>query len=114
MQYSEVNQLISGIGLPYAYYQFPEGTGQAPPFICFYYTDSDDLYADNSNYQRITGLIIEFYSDAKDFYYEALIEDALAAAHLTYRKTEQYLDSERMHEIVYEMEVLITQEDTNG
>lgn len=114
MQYSEIKELISGIGLPYAYYQFPEGTGQAPPFICFYYTDSNDLYADNTNYQRITGLIIEFYSDNKDFHYESLIENALAAASLTYRKSEQFLDSERMHETVYEMEVLITQEDTNG
>lgn len=114
MTYKEIKTMIESFGLPFAYYQFPDNTPQAPPFIVFYYENSDDLYADNSNYQRVTELTIEFYSDVKDFFYEDLIEDALAAAHLTYRKSEQFIDSERMHETVYEMEVLITQEGTNG
>ena len=114
MTYKEIATMIDSFGLPNAYYQFPDNTPQSPPFIVFYYEGSDDLYADNSNYQRVTELTIEFYSDVKDFFYEDLIEDALAAASLTYRKSEQYLDSERMHETVYETEVLITQEDTNG
>ena len=114
MTYKEIASMISGIGLPYAYYQFPEDTPQVPPFICFYYEGSSDLYADCINYQRITGLTIEFYSDAKDFDREAAIEAALTAAQLTYSKSERFIDSERMHETVYELEVLITQEDTNG
>lgn len=114
MTYKQIATMISNVGLPYAYYQFPDSTPQVPPFICFYYENSDDLYADCKNYQRITELTIEFYSDVKDFYYEGLIEDALTAAGLTYRKSEQFLDSERMHETVYELEVLITKEITNG
>jgi hypothetical protein len=114
MKTTEVSQMIASVGLPYAYYQFPDNTPQAPPFIVFYYEDSDDLFADNSNYQRITELTIEFYSETKDFFYEDLSEDALTAASLTYRKSEQFIDSERMHETVYELEVLITQEENNG
>ena len=110
MTYTQIASMIDGIGLPNAYYQFPDNTPQAPPFVCFYYEDSDDLYADGKNYQRITELTIEFYSDVKDFFYEGLIEDALTAAGLTYRKSEQFLDSEKMHETVYEMEVLINAE----
>lgn len=110
MTYKEIAAMIDGIGLPNAYYQFPDNTPQAPPFICFYYESSDDLYADSTNYQRIAELTIEFYSDQKDFFTESLIEDALTAASLTYRKSEQFLDSEHMHETVYEMEVLINAE----
>ena len=65
------------------------------------------MYADGMDYQRIVQLTIEVYSDEKDFYYEGLIEDGLTAASLAYRKSEQFIDSEKMHETVYEMEVLI-------
>lgn len=107
MTYQEVNDMIASIGLPYAYYQFPNNTQQAPPFLCFFYEDSDDVYADDKNYQRITELAVEFYSDVKDFATESLIEQTLTAAGLTYTKGEQFLDSEHMHMTVYEMEVLI-------
>lgn len=108
MTYQGISDMVASIGLPYAYYQFPDDTQQAPPFIAFYFENSDDVYADNSNYQRITELFIEFYSDNKDFFYETLIEDTLTASGLTYTKFEQFLDSEKLHESVYQMEVLIT------
>lgn len=110
MTYKQIASMIETVGLPYAYYQFPNDTPQAPPFLVFYYDNSDDLYADNKNYQRITELTIEFYSDNKDFYYESLIEDTLTASGLTYAKSEQWIDTEKMHETVYEMQVLITTE----
>ena len=98
--------MVGLMGLPYAYYQFPE-TGQKPPFICWYLEGIDDVYADNANYQRIVNLTIEFYSDEKDFTNEAAIESQLTLSGLTYTKTETYIDSEKMHQTVYEMEVLI-------
>lgn len=106
MTYTEINTMVGLMGLPYAYYQFPE-TGQQPPFICWFITGIDDVYGDNSNYQRIVNLTIEFYSDEKDFTNEAAIESQLALSGLTYTKTETYIDSEKMHQTVYEMEVLI-------
>lgn len=98
--------MVGLMGLPYAYYQFPE-TGQKPPFVCWYLDGIDDVYADNANYQRIVNLTIEFYSDEKDFTNEAAIESQLTLSGLTYTKTETYIDSEKMHQTVYEMEVLI-------
>lgn len=110
MTYKEIALVIAGTGLPNAYYQFPDNTPQVPPFICFYYGASDDVYADTKNYQRISELVIELYSDTKDFANEAVIEGALETAGLTYRKYEQFLDDEKMHETVYEMEVIINGE----
>ena len=107
MTYKEIKTMIAGIGLPYAYYQFSEDTGQAPPFICFYYTDNDDFLADNTNYQTIVTLNVEFYSDQKDFTTEATIEAALTCAGLVFAKDETFIDSEKMHETIYTMEVVI-------
>lgn len=107
MKYSEVENIISSIGLPYSYYQFPEGTGQAPPFICFFYPQSDDVYADNSNYQSITQLIVELYTDSKDIAQELDVEAKLAAAGLSWEKESEYLGDERMQFTRYTMEVVI-------
>lgn len=107
MTHKEVATMVSSIGLPFAYYQFPEGTGQAPPFVVYFYTRTDDLYADESNYQRISVLNIELYTREKDFSTEATIEGILANNNLTYYKEENYIDSEKMWQIAYEMEVLI-------
>lgn len=107
MTYQEIAQMLDDLGVPYAYYQFTEGTAQEPPFICFYYPGIDDLYADNSNYQRITQLVIEVYTDNKDFALEARVESALSDAGLTYNKTETYIDEERLYMVTYESEVTI-------
>lgn len=108
MTYKELADMIEGIGLPFAYYQFPEGTEQAPPFVVFFYSQIDDLYADESNYQRIVTLNIELYTAEKDFVSEAAVEAVLAENDLTYYKEENYIDSEKLYQIAYEMEVIIT------
>lgn len=108
MTYKQIASMVSSIGLPYAYYQFPEGTAQAPPFVVFFYVDTDDVFADDTNYQRIATLNIELYTNEKDFAMESTVEQILTNNNLTYYKEENYIDSERMWQIAYEMEVLIT------
>lgn len=107
MTHEEIATMVGSIGLPYAYYQFPEGTGQAPPFVVFFYSQTDDVYADNSNYQRIEQLNIELYTKEKDFDTEATLEGVLKNNGFTYYKYESYIDSEKMFQIAYEMEVII-------
>lgn len=107
MTYKEIAQMIASAGLPYAYYQFPEDTPQAPPFICFFYSNIDDVYADDSNYQRVAQLNIELYTSVKDFSLEAALEEILKQNGLTYYKEENYIDSEKLYQIAYEMEVMI-------
>lgn len=107
MSYESIASMIESFGLPYAYYQFPEGTGQEPPFVVFFYSNIDDVYADDSNYQRIVTLNIELYTREKDFEHEETIETALADNGLSYYKEENYIDSEKMYQIAYETEVII-------
>lgn len=109
MTYRQVNNIIQDIGIPYAYYQFPEGTEQACPFICFFFSGSNDLLADDTNYQKIRELIVELYTDNKDFAMEQTVESALNAAGLVYSRDETYLDSEHMNMVTYTTEIIITE-----
>ncbi len=110
MTYKEIATMIESIGLPYAYYQFPNGTDQACPFICFFLDSSNDFAADNTNYQKIRRLNIELYTDNKDFTLEQTVEDTLSGSGLVYYREETYLDSERMYMVSYETEIVITEE----
>lgn len=107
MTYAEIDELIESFKLPYAYYQFPEGTGQAPPFICFYCPNRDDVFADNANYKKKEVLIIELYTAYKDFTTETAVETALTSAGFSFSKNSSRIDSESMWQITYETEVYI-------
>ena len=108
MTYREVKTMVQSIGLPFAYYQFTADTAVAPPFICFYFDESDDEPADNMNWAKIRTLYIELYTDEKDFELESTVESVLASNDQFYTRSETYLDSERMMMVSYEMQVVIT------
>lgn len=114
MTYKEVSNMIASIGLPFAYYQFPDGTDIAPPFICFLFDSSNDLAADNTNYQKIRPLSIELYTDNKDFSLENTVETVLNQYGFVYTREETYLDSEKMNMVVYSTEIIVTEETDNG
>lgn len=107
MTYADISTLAESIGLPFAYYQFEDGTGIAPPFLVFM-IGYDDFYADDSNYQRIAEVTFELYTDYKDFVLEDRVADALTAAGLTFTQDETFIDSERMHLTTFGFETLLT------
>lgn len=107
MTKTEVAQMIAEVGIPYAYYQFTNDTAQPCPFICFYFADSDDMSADNKNYVKVRRLIVELYTDNKDFEMEDTVETVLNEHGLFYSKSEVYIDTERMYEVIFESEVIL-------
>lgn len=109
MTYKQVAEMVSSIGVPYAYYQFPNNTGIAPPFVCFYFNSSNDFAADNTNYQRIRQLSLELYTDNKDFTLEQTVENILNQNGLVYSREETYLDSEKMYMVTFMTEIIITE-----
>lgn len=111
MTTNEIAAMVAEIGIPYAYYQFPEGTAQPAPFICFFLSYDNDMKADNSNYQKIERLIIELYTDNKDYQLERTTEGVLASHGMVWNRSETWLDTERMVEVIYEMDVVITEGD---
>ena len=109
MTYRQVAEMVSSIGVPFAYYQFPNNSGIAPPFVCFYFDSSNDFAADNTNYQRIRPLSLELYTDNKDFTLEQTVENVLNQNGLVYSREETYLDSERMYMVTFMTEIIITE-----
>lgn len=107
MTLQEVANIVSSIGLPFAYHHFPENTGQQPPFICYYYPRSNDMIADGTNYQKINELVIELYTDNKDFTLENTVESVLKAHDFVYSREETYIESEKMYMVVFYMGVII-------
>lgn len=103
----EVNTMLESVGIPCAYYQFADDTGQQPPFICFFYGDSNDLAADNTNYLRVERLYVELYTDEKNFALEKTVETILNNNGFVFAKSQGYIDSERMHVTVYQSDIVL-------
>ena len=111
MTRAEIATMIAGIGLPYAYDHFTKDEAPGgPPFICFLYPNAADFFADDGNYQPITYLTLELYTDAPDFEKEAAVEAALTGAGLTWAKNgPAYIELERMYQTTWEVMVLLTE-----
>lgn len=110
MTFQEVATMVRSIGLPFSYYQFNDDTAVDPPFIVFYYPENIDLKADGTNYQKIESLIIELYTDNKDFEQEAAVESVLKANGLTWSRVETYIDSEKMYLVTFNTSILIEED----
>lgn len=110
MTTKEVYTMLTGVNIPCVYHHFADNSGQQPPFICFYYPQDDDFNADNCNYSRINQLIVELYTDNKDFTLEKTLETALSNSGLVWSKVETYIESENMYEVAYTMDVVMTEE----
>lgn len=109
MTREEIADMIEGIGLPFAYYEFERDTAQEPPFIVFFYSQYTNVYADNSNYVDKEVLNIELYTRTRDFDTEATVEAVLGANGFTYNMEPSYIGSEKIWQIAYEMEVIINE-----
>lgn len=107
MTSQEVNSMVESVGIPSAYYKFEDDTGQDTPFICFFYGGSNDVTADNINYVRVERLYIELYTDQKDFALEAKVEKTLNDNGIVFAKSQDYIDTERMHVTVYESDIVL-------
>lgn len=107
MTIQDVAAMVRTVGIPTAYYAFPEGTEMATPFLCFMFTSSGDMYADDSNYQDIRTLVVELYTANKDFELENSVREVLTANNLTFTMASDYISSERMFITTYTMEVVI-------
>jgi len=101
----ELQQILTEIGLPNAYHHFAEGESPAQPFICFLIPGSNNFGADDKVYHKISEVHIELYTDKKDLSKEALVESALDSHEIFYDKSEVWIESEKLYEILYSFEM---------
>lgn len=105
MNYADLRTKLLVLGIPVAYRMFPVGDVPELPYILFYKEGSDYFYADNINYHKIDNASIELYTDNKDFELEAKLEKLLESLKLPYVSYESYLEDEKMHEVLYEIQI---------
>ena len=110
MTEQEVFKMVKSIGLPVAYHHFEEGQEPGKPYLVYLYPGSNNFAADGTVYQGINQLDVELYTEKKNPGTEKKVEAVLKEHGFFYEKTESYLDTERMYEVLYEMEVLITEQ----
>lgn len=96
--------ILETLGIPFAYDHFAEGEGPDPPFICYRCPNSDNFAADGTVYFPITEIDIELYTDTKDPETEKKLEDLLTESGIFFEKTETWIDSEKLYEVLYSFE----------
>ncbi len=103
----ELIAILSETGIPFAYDHFAEGESPQPPFICYLLPASDNFSADGKVYYKVNVVNIELYTDTKDLSVEGNVEAVLDRHGIFYEKTEVWIESEKLYEVLYtfEMEV---------
>ena len=105
MNYEEISEMMQEIGLPYAYHHFAEGESPNPPFTLFLSPGENTFGADNLMYFSFKTLHIELYTDEKSPEAEERVEEVLTQHNIYYTKTETWIESEKLYEVLYQMEV---------
>ena len=100
----KILDVLSGIGLPFAYDHFAEGESPEPPFICYLIPASDNFAADGTAYFKVNEVHIELYTDKKDPERENQVEAVLDSHGIFYDRTEVWIESESLYEVLYSFE----------
>ena len=105
MTHQEVIEMIEEVKLPYAYHHFVEGESPDPPFLVFLYPNSDNFAADGKVYFKMNEVRIELYTDFKDLDLESRVEGVLDGHEIFYNKSETWIQSEKLYEVMYSFEM---------
>ena len=100
----ELLQMLEEMGLPFAYHHFAEGESPEPPFVCYLLPGSNNFSADGKVYYKINEVRIELYTDWKDLAVEQGVEAVLDEHGIFYNKSEVWIESEKLYEVLYTFE----------
>lgn len=97
--------ILKEIALPFAYDHFAEGEAVEPPFLCYLLPASNNFSADGKVYFKANEVHIELYTDTKDLSVEQQVEAVLDEHGIFYEKSEVWIESEKLYEVLYIFEV---------
>ena len=101
----KILQMLKDMDVLFAYDHFAEGESPAPPFICYLIPGSDNFSADGRVYKKINEIHLELYTDFKDLSVESKVESVLDEYGIFYDRTETWIESEKMYEVLYSFEM---------
>ena len=100
---NEIKEILKKSGLPVVYHSFPENEAPPLPYICYLIPGSNNFAADGQVYFKVDRVQVELYTQLKQPEVEEKVEEALSSFY--WEKTEEYIDSEKCYQIIYELEV---------
>ena len=98
-------EMLQELKIPFAYDHFAEGESPEPPFICYLIPGSDNFTADGRVYFKLNEVRIEMYTDFKDISLESRVEDVLDRHEIFYNKSETWIQSEKLYEVMYSFDM---------
>lgn len=101
MKMKDVLSILKETDLPFAYDHFAEGESPEPPFICYLLPGSHNFSADGKVYFKANEVHIELYTDFKDLTVEQKLEAVLDKYGIFYNKSETWIESEKLYEVLY-------------
>lgn len=101
MKMKDVLSILKEVDLPFAYDHFAEGESPEPPFICYLLPGSHNFSADGKVYFKANEVHIELYTDFKDLAVEQKLEAVLDKYGIFYNKSETWIESEKLYEVLY-------------
>ena len=101
----KIINILDEIGIPFAYSHFAEGESPEPPFMCYLLPRSDNFSADGRVYHKLSVVHFEVYTDKKDRALENRVEDVLDKNNIFYNKSEVWINSEKLYEVIYSFEL---------
>ena len=112
MNLMEFKAELEKLDIPIQYRAFAVGQAPELPYIIFYENDSDNVFADNSNWFDVLNVVCELYTDEKDIELETKLQKLLYDLEIQYNSTETFIDSENMYMKAYD--VVITFDSLTG
>ncbi len=101
----ELLNKLKEMDIPFAYDHFAEGESPKPPFICYLLPGTDNFSADGRVYLKVNQVNIELYTDFKDLSVESKVETVLDNHGIFYDKSETWIESEKIYEVLYQFEM---------
>lgn len=101
----ELLKMLKEMDIPFAYDHFVEGESPSPPFICYLLPQTDNFSADGRVYLKVNQINIELYTDYKDLSVESKVETVLDSHGVFYDRSETWIESEKMYEVLYSFEM---------
>ena len=105
MTHTDLLEMLQETTFPVAYDHFAEGESPEPPFICYLLPGTNHFAADGIAYFKINEVNIELYTDIKDLDVEQRLEAVLDQHGIFYAKSEVWIESERLYEVLYSFEL---------
>lgn len=97
--------ILRQLYLPYAYHHFAERSAPQPPFVVYLIPNTNHFKADGKIHLKVSVVHLELYTDKKDIDLERKVEQVLNHHQIVYEKSEVWIESEKLYEVLYQFEM---------